>query len=81
MLAVALGEIVASPTEHAQRFVTAEHQVPVFHGDVEDVALADSEGSAKVGREHDTPERVDAARAVLRGHRNTARSTDMWSVL
>jgi len=75
-----LAKLVASPTEHAHRLVTAEEQVPVLHRDIEDVALADAERVAKVGRQHHPPERVDAPSAVLRAHGKRVRPGDMRSV-
>ena len=81
MLPGTFGEIVAPAAEHAQWLVSGEHEMTVFHRDVEHVALADAERATEVGGEHDAPERVDAPRAILPAHCNPAGDPDMWSVL
>jgi len=82
----ALPQIVTRAAEDALRLVAGEDQVPVLHADVEHVTLADAECVAEVSGQHDPSERVDATRAVLRGHipfdqANEVRPADMRSVL
>jgi hypothetical protein len=60
--------------------MAAEHQMPFLDPDVEHVALTDPKCAPKVGGEHNSTQRVDAARAVLRVHCKPARGIDMRSV-
>ncbi len=54
--------------------------MPFLDPDVEHVALTDPKCAPKVGGEHNSTQRVDAARAVLRVHCKPARGIDMRSV-
>jgi len=76
-----LAQVVPRVAEHAHRLVSRQHQLAIVHRDVEYVSLANAERMPQVGRQHDSPERVDAPRAVLRAHVKGVRPNGMRSVL
>jgi hypothetical protein len=77
----ALAQLGAAAAEHAHGLVTSQHELTVVDRDVELVPFSDAQRMSEIGGQHDTTERVDAPRAILRAHAKGVLSHHMLSVL